>query len=651
MNREEVIDTIFIICIIVAASALRLYNPFAIPYDYDEMGSIFRTHYNSISDLVASNMVIDVHPVGVQVFLYYWTKLVGETEFYVKLPFIVMGILTVLYVFKTGKDWFNSTVGLICAAYIATLEYPVMYSQEIRPYGIGLFFASAMAYHWSRIIFYPEKRYDLNWVLYVLFSACCAYTHYFCLMFAGIVGFTGIFFVNKRYVLRYIAAGIMIFALYIPHLHFFFYQLLNLKGGGWIPKPHNTFVLEYLQYVFHYSLYVYICVAALCCWGLTYSIIKRKFPFKYMLISFLWCVLPAAVGILYSVYRSPALEYNGLIFSFPFMLFFFFGLLPDVKSWFKVGIIGLLCAVNILTLIYVRRYYDIFYKSPTRMICALNDSVTKTIGKGNIVRFIEGDSSTTRMEKYYVRRYNYDSTYLYLDNTKDKTTLIDYLESHQNKFLSYGCLSEADVGYLPIFLTYYPYLVKRYDFFRGNFYMFSSQKGEYASPFEFESKEEFEGAPAKGWTGVNSSQLVDSVHFSGRRAYKMDSLNEYGPTFSFNLKDIISNKNDIIMISAEVYPLSDSTSKISMVESLECGDKVIYWSSSSVNDFITKGEKGRWTKVYQTLRLSDIYLESRDVQIKMYIWNSGKRNFYVDDLDVSAIKGNPYLYGVVYKIE
>ena len=651
MNKEKITDTILVICLLAVASILRLYHPFAIPYDYDEMGSIFRTHYNSISDLVASNMIIDVHPVGVQVLLYYWTKLVGETEFYVKLPFIVMSILTVLYVFKTGKDWFNSTVGLVCAAYVATLEYTIMHGQEIRPYGIGLFFASAMAYHWSRITFHAEKRYDLNWILYVLFSACCAYTHYFCLMFAGIVGLTGIFFVNRRYVLRYITAGIMIFVLYIPHLHFFLYQLLSLKGAGWLTKPRNTFVLEYLQYIFHFSPYLYVCAIALCCWGIINSVVKRKFPLQSMLISGLWFVVPLTIGILYSIYRSPALEYSGLIFSFPFLLFFLFGLLPDVKPLLKIGVVGLVCAVNIITLVYTRKYYDIFYQSPTKRICALNDSVTKTIGKDGMLRFIEGDSTTTGMEKYYVDRYHYDSTYLFLDDTKDKTTLVDYLESHPRKFLSYGCLSAADADYLPIFSTYYPYLVKQYNFYRGNFYIFSSQRSKNISPVEFESKEDFEGQPAKGWTKMDNIQFVDSVHFSGQHAYRMDSLHEYGPSFSFNLKDMISNKNDILSFSAEVYLLSDSASNINMVSSLEYKNKVIYWAGSSINDFISKGEKKKWIKVYQTLKLSDIYLESPDVQVKIYIWNSGKRNFYIDDLDVSAIKGNPYIYGILYNLQ
>jgi len=650
MDKNKIIDAILVLCLLAVASVLRLYHPFAIPYDYDEVESVLHTHYNSLSDLVAGNMLTDVHPVGVEVFLYYWTKLVGETEFYVKLPFIVMGILTVLYVFKIGKDWFNSTVGLVCAAYIATLEYTIMYSQEIRPYGIGLFFASAMVYHWSRIIFYPEKRYDLNWVLYVLFGACCLYTHYFCLMFAGVVGLTGMFYVSRTYILRYITAGIMIVVLYVPHLHVFFYQLLKIKGAGWLVKPDNKFLLGYLEYIFHFSPYVYVCAVTLCCWGIAYSIVKRKFPFKYMLISFLWFVLPATLGILYSIYRSPVIQYNGLIFSFPFMLFFFFGLLPDVKSFYKIGIIALICAVNVLTLIYVRRYYDVFYKSPARMVCALNDSVTKAIGKDNIIRFIEGDSSTTGMEKYYVKRYNYDSTYLFLDNKKDKTDLVDYLESHQNKFLSYGCLSEADVDYLPIFLTYYPYLVKQYNFFKGNFYIFSSEKNKYPSAVEFESKEDFEGLPAKGWTAVNNSQLVDSVHFSGQHAYRMDSLHEYGPTFSFNLKDMIKNKNDIIVFSAELYLLSDAND-ISMVESLESDGKVVHWAGSSMNDFIVKGEKGKWIKVYETLKLSDINMDNPDMQVKMFIWNSSKRNFYIDDMSVSVIKGNPYLYGMVNKIE
>jgi hypothetical protein len=649
VKKEKTITFILVVLLLVLASALRLYRPYAIPFSYDELGSILKTYHNGFKELVDYMMHYDTHPVGVEVFLFYWTKLVGYTPLYVKLPFIISGIFSVLYIFRIGKEWFNPTVGLICAAYVATLQYTIMHSQEIRLYGIGLFFALAMAYHWGRIMFFPEKRFDLNWLLYVLFSALCAYTHYFCLLAAGIAGLTGLFFIKKRYVIRYVTAGIMIFVLYIPHLHILFYQwALGNNLGAWLGKPRNTYILEYLNYVFHFSPYAYGCAAALCLWGIIYSIVKKTFKWRVMLISFLWFAVPFCLGFFYSVYLNPILQYRVLIFSFPFLLLSIFGMMPDINGILKTLVVAAICTVNIYTLVFERKYYDFYYSEPIRKVCLLNDSVTKTLGKAGTLRFVEGDtgSLTNIRELYYIRRYKLDSTYLPLDNSPDKTSLVDYLEENPRKDLTYGCLNEADVNYLPIFLNYYPYIIKQYNLWGGNFYIFTNQKGNNTSPVEFNSKQDFEGSNLKGWQAGDDKCILDTIHFSGRHCYNMDSLHEYGPAFTYNLKDMIGKKNDIIVATAEIYPLSVNMDKVVLVATLESKGKTICWSGESLSNYIEKGEKGKWIKVYHTIKLSDNYINYPDIQVKIYLWNQSKRNFFVDDFEAGAIKGNPFLYGI-----
>ena len=650
-KSDNIITGILVAAILLIAACLRLYHPFALQYTYDEVGSLLRTQCSSFSKLIAHNMVNDVHPVGIAVLLYYWTKLTGYTALYVKLPFIVFGILNIWYVFKIGKDWFNPAVGLVSAAYMATLQYLIMPSQEIRPYAGGLFFSAAMVYHWSRIMFKPEKRYEWNWIWYILFSALCAYTHYFALLFSAIVGFTGVFFVKKRYAVRYITAGIMIFVLYIPHLHIFFYQLLHLKGvGGWLSTPHPDFIIKYLEYVFHFSPYVYACVAVLFCWGLIYCVLHTTFPLRFWLISLIWFLLPLITGYLYSVYVNPVLQYRVLVFSFPFLLFGLFGLLPDVRPFLKVVVIGAICAANIFSLVYGRKYYQLYYQAPIARICALNDSVTRAMGKINVVRFMEGDSSGHTVENFYIKRYHYDSTFILLDDSPNQISLVNYLSSRPAKFLSYGCTSGADATYLQLFLNYYPYVVKQYNFFGGNFYILSSAPGKYKSPYIFSSCEHFDGQQAIGWN-IGNNPPLDTIHFSGKYSYHIDSLHEYRPAFTYTLKDMIHIKNDIIAVSAEIFPEDSGMNDVNLVASLQSEGKTVYWSGSSLQYYIPAGETGKWIKVYHTIKLPDININYPNIEVKAYIWNKGRRNFNIDDFDVSVIKGNPYLYGIIQKLQ
>ena len=81
--------------ILLVAAALRFYNYFEIPYTHDEFSALFRTQFDSFSELIAKGVKIDGHPAGVHVFLYYWTKIFGYSEWIVKLPFTILSICSV----------------------------------------------------------------------------------------------------------------------------------------------------------------------------------------------------------------------------------------------------------------------------------------------------------------------------------------------------------------------------------------------------------------------------------------------------------------------------------------------------------------------------------------------------------------------------
>ena len=649
INRKNIVTFILVILLLGLASVLRLHHLLSIPYNYDELSAVSRTHYNSFSELIDKGvMSIYTNPAGVQVLLYYWTKLVGYAEPVVKLPFIIFGILSVLYVYLIGKNWFNATVGLVCAAYIATLQYTIMYSQLARPLISGLFFTLAMVYHWNIIVFKPGKRYDLHWALYVFFAACCAYDHHFSLLLAGLVGITGIFFTNRRYVIRYITAGIMIFVLYIPHLHIFFYQL-SMGGISWLAKPGNDFLLQYLEYVFQFSPYVYACLGAMILYGIVSKIWTKTVPNRYIFISLGWFLIPALVGFYYSRHVNPVMQYSVLIFNLPFLLFGVLGLLPDLHAAPKSLMVAVICMVNVYVLVYERKHYDIFYRSPYEQNALLTDSVHRALGKARSITTMEMDIDTKRNERYYTNKYKLDTSFVSLDTTMDKVSFADLLEDHPREYLSYASISQENTEHIPMILTEYPYLVKQYNFYGGAFYLFSSVPGKYPHPYLFQSKNDFEEASVKQWNTSDPQMLADSIHYSGLHCYKMDSLQEFGPTFSCNLKDIVVNKYDLVMSTVQVYPLG-KLDDVFIVFTIEAKDKVVYWNSSSVKDYVMYGIKKKWVKAYYAQPLSDLDIDLANAKVKIYIWNKGRRKFYLDDFEVKTMRGNPIIYGLSEKI-
>lgn len=126
--------------IILVGTMLRFYGFPHIPFMYDEVSAWARTGYTNFHDLIDKGVKGDGHPAAIQVFLNYWRLVAGDSEAAFKFPFLLMGLFSIWLVFLIAKCWFNRSVGYLSAAFIACLQYAVMYSQIARPYMSGLFF-------------------------------------------------------------------------------------------------------------------------------------------------------------------------------------------------------------------------------------------------------------------------------------------------------------------------------------------------------------------------------------------------------------------------------------------------------------------------------------------------------------------------------
>jgi len=274
-----------------------------------------------------------------------------------------MGMLCIWLVFSIGKFWFNETVGYLAAAFVATIQYTVMYSQIARPYISGLFFSLMMVWCWSNY-FFNEKRKRIQLAGYILFAVLCCYDHYFSLLFAAIVGITGLFFLDKKNWKEYLVANAIVVLLFLPHLSITFNQL-NIGGvGGWLSKPDSSFFQHYLDYIFEFSWWVKGTVIALIILSFIFLDKKSRGKDKFRIIALLWFLLPYFIGYFYSVYRNPVLQYSVLIFSFPFLLFFIFSFFRTLKAAANFLLILIVMSTSCYALIFERKHYEIFYKQP-----------------------------------------------------------------------------------------------------------------------------------------------------------------------------------------------------------------------------------------------------------------------------------------------
>ena len=233
--------------IIFVAAILRFWNFINIPFTHDEMSTLFRTRFDSFSDLIDLGVRTDTHPPGIQVFLYYWIKLFGDANWVVKLPFISMGLGLIWYVFLIGKKWFNDSVGLISASLITVLQFTVMYSQIARPYISGAFLIMGFTYYLSLLISTPKVKYFRNYALVVLFAILSAYNHHFSLLAVGLIGVQGLVFLDRKYILKYLSIAVVVAVFYLPNIEIFLSQLERGGVGDWLGVPGPGFILEFFS--------------------------------------------------------------------------------------------------------------------------------------------------------------------------------------------------------------------------------------------------------------------------------------------------------------------------------------------------------------------------------------------------------------------
>jgi len=105
------------------------------------------------------------------------TELFGESEFTLRLPAIIAGVVSVYAIHRfTTLLYDSSTAGIVAAFLIAVNPFHIYYSQEARPYSFLMLTTIMSSIFLHRIIFQGRAR---HYIFYAVTSIAGFYTHYF----------------------------------------------------------------------------------------------------------------------------------------------------------------------------------------------------------------------------------------------------------------------------------------------------------------------------------------------------------------------------------------------------------------------------------------------------------------------------------------
>ena len=186
---------LFLFSFILLGLSIRLYNLGSHNLWFDEVATVFSL------DLYLEKL----NPYKLFYFmklsnqhLYYillkpWTIFFGKSEFSLRSLSMVFGVLSIPLIYKLGKLFFNTRVGLIGSFILSVSPMHIWYSQEARGYCLSTFLAMLVVY----LFCLATEKNRLNlWIGFIVSSILAVYSNYFCIYVIIIIS---MFSIQKKY--------------------------------------------------------------------------------------------------------------------------------------------------------------------------------------------------------------------------------------------------------------------------------------------------------------------------------------------------------------------------------------------------------------------------------------------------------------------
>lgn len=623
--------------IILIAAMLRFCNISGMSLMNDELSALARTHYTTFSELINKGVAFEGHPPGVQIFLTYWTRVLGDSVFVVRFPFVLCGIVSVFLTYKTGSLWFSKSTGLFAAASLAILEFPLLYSQLARMYSPGLFTTLLFALCWTKLFMLPhgsvsfQKRIYLK-ILYVVAGAASLYIHYFAFFLTGLICFTGLFLISKEQLKSYALLNLFILILFLPMLKLFFTQLA-LGGLAWLPKPDSGTFFQFFKNFFNDSSLYLIFIGVFI---ITLAARRKQMSFsRFHFFSLVFFLVPFFTGYYYSVWRNPVLQLSGMLFSFPYVLLFLFSFMPAAFTGMQKIFLGAFIALLLFSTIIEKKYFRTYHFGEFKELADLTYTFNNQLGADNITHVFSVQNP--QYLQYYFDKKNMQQRSV-LSNTADDSTCAQLMQVVAGARTSYFIYAFSNMQsppqIFPIIQWAYPYTVFKKDMFNSGFYVFSrDNNGAYDTLQNiYEFTHDFEKVRLK-----NDSAFITSWQYCSP-AHAADITGaEYGPAFEKKLNEINYRSGTCVNASVQAW-VDDKIHDAFLVITVTQGDSVWKWVAANMHYWVKNPHA--WQPVLVSAELPPGLTGNEDV--KVFVWNRGKKNLFIDDLKITITERADY---------
>ncbi len=626
------------LALLLWAAVLRFLGWPHIPFMHDEVSALVRI-YPSLGETISRGVVeLDTHPPGVQVFEWLWTRVFGVSEGAVKLPFMLLSLAAIFFLYRFALLWTSTAAALALTALLATLQFEVLYGQIARPYAFGACTIALLADQWGRYIAWGKMR-NLVWAGAA--AVLSAYTHHFALLVAFLIMGSGLFLLQRgQWKAFLITCGIAVLA-YLPNLPIITHQL-GLGGlQEWLATPGPDWFGDHLWWVLHCSVILAAVVGLVVVFSLTgyWKDLKGTWPIVPLLL--LWAVVPAALGYLYSIWRAPVLQHSVLLFSFPFLLLALLGGLKFTRPIIPLSIAVALAIVATFTLFTERMHDRTFlnskYEAFLQAAVDAQGSGSKTLvvldAPPEVLDFLEHEPRFAAAKGHYIR----------LRELSGASDLLARIAQEKPDTIVLGFFHFTDRELPALIQRTYPALVERADLVEGQVMRFVRQ-GEGITDHTPWTSYTVPGTPTTGWNVDAPRAASDSIAEEGWDL----SGREYGMLYEAPLYSV-GAANDVLEVLLDATVLDEPALDLELVLELHstigAGRDTIhfYRSMSARTCAITVGSRGTIVAAVPFTRGA---LAHRNLRLRTYAFNRKKGRVRLHGMELRWREGDPVLFGL-----
>lgn len=638
-------DNVYLLIVLAIGFALRFSISFIHSYSSDELSAINRLNYPDFRQLMHEGVMMgDMHPAGVQLFEKLWSTLFGTSELALRFPFVLMGLLSVWFVYRVGKRWLNRKTALIAAALLSVTYFPVIHSELARPYSPGLLFSLMTTYYFLSLLFpvsAEDESRSAKWkysLLLTLSFLLAMYTHYFAFMFVGFVGFTGLFYLKRSNYIPYLAACVGSIVLFLPHIGITIYQLSVDGGLQWLGKPSNTWIFEFIYHAFNESLILTAAVALLILFALfAPRNTAQNGSGRLVFLFSLWFFGIYVIAHLYSLFASPILKFPVMLFALPFLFLVIATPFARLKTSAFNLCFGLILLLGVTSTVFEKNLYGNRHFGVFRELVEPMQSWRKRYGSENIRTYM--NVSNPNYLNYYALQSGDSLTFnRHVIEFSDHKAIRNELLRANEEY----CIIGYSSRYTPpqIFetcLEFYPNIIEYVQLENCGVFLLSkknkgigNRKRTLLSSFEAKDKVN------KGWRYKKDAIYRDS---SGMAYYKSDSTHLFGPEFRIKAKDLKSDEDTYLYVSIDAEG-SDNAEITATVSALRNGEVVMdnenkpLWLGMDMEEMLNRPEaNGRG--YFAFVLPKEIH---KDDELIISIWNRNGGPVRIRKISVEAVE-------------